>query len=218
MTAIEDYCTQHTSPLPDPLNSVYRSVALHTANPHMASSPYQGTLLQIITAIQQPEIAVEIGSQAGFGAVCIASGLSDKSTLHLIEINDEYQSLIIQHAQTAGVLPRIKTHFGPAANLIPTLPDGIDLAFIDADKENYDLYYTLLLPKMKQGGLILLDNMLWYGRVLNLDSQPSTQASQLRCNREAHAIHQLNQRITLDPRVDNILLPIRDGIMLCRIR
>ena len=191
---------------------------LHTANPYMASSPYQGTLLQMLAEIVQPETAVEIGGHAGYGAMCIARGMSGCGTLHIVEANEEYQPLILQHARTASLEQNIRLHIGQAADIIPTLPDNIGLAYIDADKENYSLYYSLLLPKMKSGGILLFDNMLWYGRVIDFVDNPDPTCSQLRCNRETRAIHALNQRITTDTRVENILLPVRDGLMLCRVK
>lgn len=218
MTSYNDYCTQHSTQPDEALYAVYRSIMLHTANPHMASSPYQGTFLQMITAIANPNISVEIGSHAGYGALCIARGMSPKGILHLIESNEEYEPIIWQNAKSTGLDKLIKLHIGQAIDIIPSLPDGIGLAFVDADKEHYNDYYTLLLPKMKAGGLLLFDNMLWYGQALAVAETPNAAESHLRSNREARIIHALNQRITNDPRVDNILLPIRDGIMLCRVK
>lgn len=212
MDPLNLYCEQHSTPPDDDLNRVYRAIALHTANPHMASTPYQGLLLQMLAQIQQPRLAVELGSFAGYGAVCLARGLAPGGVLHVVEAEEEYESLILQHAQMAHVADRIALHIGQALDVVPTLPDGIDLAFIDADKENYERYYTLLLPKMSRGGLLIFDNMLWYGRVLD------TPATDLRCDRSTRILQQLNSLITADPRVDNILLPIRDGLMLCRVK
>ena len=218
MPTLEDYCACHTTPLDDGLACVYRSVMLHTANPHMASSPYQGAFLRLLASMVQPDIAVEVGSHAGFGALCIAEGMAGKGTLHLIEAEEEYEPLIRGHARTAGVGHCLQLHIGQAAELIPTLPDGIGFAYVDADKENYGLYYSLLLPKMKRGGVMLFDNMLWYGGVLGVDSGNGGTVSHLRSHRDARAIHSLNGLITADARVDNILLPIRDGLMLCRVK
>ena len=218
MTPYDDYCSQHTTPPDEALYAVYRSVMLHTATPHMASTPYQGTLLQMLAAIIQPEVAVEIGTQAGFGAMCLARGMNGRGTLHLVEANEEYEPLIRRHAKANGLDQRLQLHIGRAADIIPILPDGIALAYIDADKENYSLYYTLLLPKMRPGGILLFDNMLWYGQVPTLDTNPSAFGTQLRRDRDIHAIHDLNQHITDDPRIDNILLPLHDGLMLCRVK
>lgn len=206
------YCEEHTSAPDDALRSIHRSIALHTANPNMASSPYQGQMLQLLTQLAAPEIAVEIGSYAGYGAVCIARGLPKNGTLHVIEVEEEYEDLILHHARMASVEDKINIHIGTAIELISQMPDGIGLAFVDADKLNYETYYDLLLPKMRAGGLLLFDNMLWYGRVLD------TAESQLRTDRSTRVIQQLNSHITHDPRVDNILLPLRDGLMICRVK
>ena len=144
--------------------------------------------------------------------------MGDQGTLHLIEVNEEYKPIILQHAQETGLSQRLQLHIGYAIDLIPTLPDDIALAFIDADKENYDHYYSLLLPKMKTNGILLFDNMLWYGQAPAFCNDPETASSHLRRDRDSRAIHALNERISTDPRVDNILLPIRDGLMLCRVK
>ncbi len=212
MNTIDDYCAQHTSAPDKALYDIYRSIALHTANPNMSSTPYQGVLLQMLTQLASPTLAVELGSYAGYGAVCIARGLPSGGTLHVIEANEECEQMIRHHAQMAGVDDRIQLHIGQALDLLPTLPDGIGLAFVDADKVNYENYYHLLLPKMRPGGLLIFDNMLWYGRVMEA---PETQ---LRCDRSTRIIQQLNATITADPRVENILLPLRDGLMLCRVK
>ncbi len=212
MNTTDDYCEHHTSAPDKALQDIYRSIALHTVNPNMSSSPYQGVLLQMLTQLVSPTLAVEVGSYAGYGAVSIARGLPPAGKLHVIEANEEYEQMIRRHSQMAGVEERIQLHIGQALDLLPTLPDGIGLAFIDADKTNYENYYRLLLPKMRPGGLLILDNMLWYGRVMEA---PDTQ---LRCDRSTRIIQQLNDTITADPRVENILLPLRDGLMLCRVR
>ena len=212
------YCEEHTSQPDDNLKAVYRSTALHTANPHMASTPYQGMLLQILASIVKPHIAVEIGTHAGYGAVCLAKGMGDHGTLHLVEANEEYEETILSHAKLAGVSGRVSLHIGQATAIIPTLPNDIELAFVDADKENYPNYYTLLLPKMKKGGILLFDNMLWYGRVLTKVQDSKETVRQLRCCRDTRAIDRLNDIITADPLVENILLPVRDGMMLCRVK
>lgn len=210
-SAIDNYCANHTS-APDPaLHNIYRSIALHTANPNMSSSPYQGTLLQLFAQLTAPSVAVEIGSYAGYGAVCIARGLPNGGILHVVEANEEYEATILGHARMGGVYDRIRLHIGQALDIIPQLPDGIGLAFVDADKTNYENYYRRLLPKMQPGGLLIFDNMLWYGRVTE---HPDTQ---LRCDRSTRILQHLADLITADPRVQNILLPVRDGLMVCRV-
>lgn len=213
MTLLQ-YCTDHSSQQDAALYEVYRSVMLHTANPNMASTPEQSHLLEMLAALTQPTVAVEIGSYAGYGAVCIARGLPTQATLHVVEVEEEYEDLIRHHAQMAGVAEQIQIHIGQALNLIPTLPDNIGFAFVDADKEHYADYYDLLIPKMRPNALLIFDNMLWYGRVLETVSPHSNN----RIDRETVILQNLAQRITADPRVDNLLLPLRDGLMLCRTK
>lgn len=210
MNELDKYCEQHSNQPDGILNSIYRDIALHTANPHMASTPYQGLLLEMLSRMMAPKIAVEIGSFAGFGAVCIARGLCEGGMLHVVEVDEECEPNIRQHLHDAGLEGHVEIHIAPALDVLPHLPSDIDFAFIDADKENYEQYYQLLLPKMSKGGLLIFDNMLWYGRVLQ---EPETQ---LRCDRSTRILQHLNRLITEDSRVQNILLPIRDGLMLCR--
>lgn len=208
---IEDYCDAHTSQPEGALYDIYRSIALHTVNPHMSSTPYQGVLLEMLVRMKRPHVAVELGSYAGYGTVCIAQGLAEQGVLHVVEANEECEPLIRQHVQMAGVEDKVLLHIGLALDVIPRLPDGIEVAFVDADKMNYQQYYDLLIPKMASGGILIFDNMLWYGRVLD---EPETQ---LRCDRSTRVIQHLNDYITQDPRVRNILLPLRDGLMLCEV-
>lgn len=210
--SIFKYCEDHTSQPSAEINDIYRSIALHTAMPHISSTPYQGQLLRLLSLMVRPRLAVEVGSFAGFGAVHIAQGIPEDGCLHIVEANEECEPLITEHLQQAHVAHKVQLHIGQGADVIPQLPDGIGLAFVDADKLNYERYYDLLLPKMAPGGLLIFDNMLWYGRVME------TAETDLRCDRSTRIIQALNSRITADPRVDNILLPLRDGLMICRVR
>lgn len=212
MDDLTQYCEAHSTQPDTVLNDIYRGIALHTANPHMASTPYQGLLLQMLAQMQRPRLAVEIGSFAGFGGVCIARGLADGGRLHMVEANEECEPLILENLEAARLSDRVEVHIGAALDVIPTLPDPIDFCFVDADKVNYERYYDMLLPKMRQGGLLVFDNMLWYGRVME------EATTDLRCDRSTRILQALNRRITDDPRVQNILLPIRDGLMLIWVK
>lgn len=212
MDAIDEYCSRNTSAPDDSLNAIYRSIMLHTHNPQMSSTPYQGMLLQILTRIATPTLAVEVGCFAGYGTVSIARGLPKGGILHAIEVDEEREEMIRKHLAMTSLSDRVCLHIGPALDIIPTLPDNIDLAFVDADKTNYLNYYRLLLNKTRPGGILIFDNMLWYGRVTQETD------SQLRCDRSTRTIQQLNKAITDDPRIENILLPIRDGLMVCRVK
>ena len=205
-----DYLQSHSTPNDPSLDAIERSIYLHTANPHQSSDAYQGRFLQMLSAMLQPKVVVELGVYAAFSTVCLARGLAEGGRVFAVEADEERESLIREHLSIAGVGEKVQLCMGKALEQLPSLPDAIDLAFVDADKEHYAEYYQLLLPKMRQGGIMLFDNMLWYGKVLD----PAN--SQLRADREAQILAQLNDTIQQDPRVENILLPIRDGIMLCR--
>lgn len=201
---IQQYAERHTSALEGAIGDVYRSIQLHTANPHQSSTPYQGLLLQMLSRMVKPQRAVEIGVFAGFSAINIAEGLRPDGMLYAIEADEECAAMIEQNLREAGVEDKVKLCIGPALDIIGHLPDALDFVFVDADKRNYLNYYEQILPKMRTGGVLVFDNMLWYGNVLKADADAETEV-----------IKQLNDRITSDERVRNILLPIRDGLMLC---
>lgn len=201
--AITRYCEEHSSQPDGQLHRLYRRIWLETAVPHQSSSPYQGLFLEMLTRAKRPRLAVEVGAFMGYSTVCIARGLADGGMLHTIEGNEEYIQPIEENLTTCGMRNRVTIHNGDAHSLLPTMPDGIELAFVDADKQSYRQYYELLLPKMAQGGLLLLDNMLWYGNVIEPDSH------------EATAIDGLSRSLAADQRIRCTLLPLRDGIMIC---
>jgi len=187
------------------LTDLERATHLRTLAAQMLSGSLQGQFLTLISELINPQTIVEVGTFTGYSAICLAQGLSEGGTLHTIEIDDEKQLIINEFVQKAQLQDRIKLHLGDAQEIIPTLPDGIDLSFIDADKESYELYYELLLSKTKQGGFLLIDNVLWHGKVLNL--QP---------DKKTGLIQRFNQRVLNDKRVRRFLLPLRDGILLVK--
>lgn len=206
---VELYAESHTSSEDEVLYGINRSIHLHTANPRMSSGPYQGRLLQILSELVAPKVAVEIGVFAGYASICIARGLAQGGRLYAIEADEEFESMIRRHLAEAGVDDRVEVVMAQAKDAIPALPDGIDLAYLDADKVSYLDYYELLVPKMNRGGLLLVDNILWNGKVLF--EQPEG-------DKETIVLQSLNDRIQSDPRVENVLLPIRDGLMLVRVK
>lgn len=207
-----DYLQAHTTPNDADLDDIERSIYLHTANPHQSSDSYQGRFLQFIVSMLQPKVVVELGVYAAFSTSCMAQRLASDGVLYAVEADEERETLIREHLRMAGVGEKVQLCMGKALDVLPTLPDNIDLVFVDADKEHYPDYYERLLPKMRKGGVMLFDNMLWYGKVLD------PVQSQLRADREAQIIANLNDTIQQDNRVENILLPIRDGIMMCRVK
>ncbi len=155
----------------------------------------------------KPQLIVEIGTYTGYSALCLAEGLAENGRLITIDVNEELKGFAESFFQKAGMQDRIQMLIGHAADIIPTLPGSIDLAFIDADKKNYRLYYDLLLPKMRPGGFLLADNVLWSGKVVDA-SQAKDPATR--------SIMEFNEYVSRDPRVEKVLLPIRDGIYLIR--
>ncbi len=200
------YCQAHTSPASAVLMELERATYLRTLSPQMLSGPYQGTLLRFISQMIRPQRVLEIGTFTGYATICLAEGLAAGGQLHTIEANDELGWLIRQFLEKAELTEKVHLHLGDAAVIVPTLPEMFDLVFLDAGKLDYARHYELALSKMKPGGFLLVDNVLWDGKVALGDSQDMT----------TQVLRDFNDLVQQDERVENILLPIRDGIMLVR--
>jgi len=204
--AIEEYLEQHTTPMDEVLESLYRDTHLHAMNPRMASGPVQGRFLQLICQLMRPRRVLEIGAFTGFSTICMARGMAEDGLLTTIEANEEYEDGIRKYLSKAGVSDRVQLIIGDAKTVIPTLEGGFDLVFIDADKVSYPIYYDLVMEKLNPSGIMLADNVLWEGKVLNADTR----------ERDTQAIRAFNDKVQSDPRVENVLLPFRDGLMMVR--
>lgn len=204
--AIEEYLEQHATPMDEVLHELYRETHLHAMNPRMASGPVQGRFLQFLCQLMHPKKVLEIGTFTGFATICMARGMAPEGVLTTIEANEEYESIIRKYLAKAGVADRVRLIIGDAKEVIPMLEDGFDLVFIDADKVSYPKYYDLVMGKLNVGGILLADNVLWEGKVLNVDTK----------ERDTKAIQAFNDIIQNDPRVENVLLPLRDGLMMVR--
>lgn len=202
---ILQYCQQHSTPASSLLQALERETHLHTLYPQMLSGPFQGLLLQFISQMIRPRRILEIGTFTGYSAICLAQGLTADGLLHTIEVNDEYTPIIKKYVQMAGLEHQVILHTGDATAIIPTLEDIFDLVFLDAGKMEYAQYYEMTLPKIRPGGFLLADNALWSGKV-PAGHQDST----------ARALHAFNDAIHTDSRVENLLLPLRDGLMVVR--
>lgn len=201
-----EYCQAHTSPVPAVLAELERATHLRTLSPQMLSGAYQGTLLRFLSLMIQPRRILEIGTFTGYSTICLAEGLPNDGLLHTIEANDELGYLIGEYLLKAGVAEKVHLHLGDAATIIPTLEETFDLVFIDAGKLDYARHYELALVKMRSGGFLLADNVLWDGKVARGDSPDAT----------AQVLRDFNDLVQGDGRVENILLPVRDGVMLVR--
>jgi len=203
---LESYCRDHSSPDDAQLDTVVRYTHTQTRQPQMISGPWQGTFLQMISEMVKPNYIVELGTFTGYSAIRLARGLAPNGQLISIESNVERLHSTRILLEDFSEMENISLIQGSALDIIPTLEDGIDLVFIDAKKDEYQAYYEAILPKMQSGGIILIDNILWYGKVLNEQKDPTT-----------NHLDQLNKLITEDSRVTNCLMPIRDGVMMVRV-
>lgn len=206
---VESYADGHTSPESDCLARLNRWTHVKMVRPRMLSGHYQGKLLEFISSMKRPKTVLEIGAFVGYSTICLAKGMQDGGKLYSLEADEELEDIILDSVGKAGLSEKIDLRIGRALDILPQLSDEkFDLAFIDADKINYLNYYEALVPMMAKDGIILIDNILWNGKVLY--EQPAG-------DKETAVLKALNDRIQSDPRVENILLPVRDGLMMCRV-
>jgi len=204
---LQQYLERHTSPESPLLKQISRQTYLKVIRPRMLSGHYQGRLLSMFSKITNPRYILEIGTYTAYSAICLAEGLASDGKIVTIDDNEELVEMIAHHIKEAGLVDKIEFINQDALQVIPTLNYTFDLVFIDADKQNYLTYYDLVIDKVKSGGLILIDNVLWSGKVLDQDEFN---------DKTTLGLADFNQKIQEDSRVENILLPIRDGLMLIR--
>ena len=201
---LELYCELHSSPEFPFLAELNRETHLTQVYPRMLSGQMQGNLLRLICRMINPELVLEIGTFTGYSAINLALGC--QGTVHTIEVNPELENIIRRYIKEAGVENRVVLHVGEALKVIPDLNQVWDLVFIDADKPNYLNYYHMVFPMVRQGGWIIADNALWDGRVLSADTT----------DKDTLGIAEYNEFVQNDERVENLLLPFRDGLMIAR--
>ena len=204
---IYQYCAAHSTPPSEVLHELDRETHLKTLAPQMMTGPLQGQLLRFISLWVKPKFALEIGTFTGYGSICIAEGLPPDGMLHTIEPNRELEYIFRKYVEKAGLTDRIQLHQGRAEEIIPGLACTFDLVMIDGGKQDYSQHYDLVIDKMNPGGIILVDNVLWDGKV-----------TQEKKDKDTMLIHQFNEKIQADARVENLLLPLRDGLMIIRVR
>jgi predicted O-methyltransferase YrrM len=202
---LEQYILHHISPEEDYLRELDRETNIKVLRSRMLSGHLQGQLLRMISAMIRPYCILEIGTFTGYSALCLAKGLAEGGLLHTIEIDDELESIARKYFVKSGMGDRIIQHIGDACQIIPSIRQPFDLVFIDADKRDYCEYYRLVFDKVKVGGFILADNILWNGKVVEPESAEEEQTK---------GILQFNDLVQNDPRVRNVILPVRDGIMV----
>lgn len=205
---IQDYCDAHTSPEPETLRKLNRDTHANVLQPRMLSGHFQGRLLSMISKMIRPRTILEIGTYTGYSAICLAEGLEPGGKLITIDINPEQEDRIRKYIAEAGMEDRIQFILGDAKTIIRSLPHTYDLVFIDADKPNYINYYDLVIERLNKGGYMIADNVLWSGKVLD--------AKEIGKDKDTRILHDFNQMIQSDNRVENVLLPVRDGLMIAR--
>lgn len=204
---INNYAEAYTSPEDPILAKLNRETNLKVALPIMLSGHLQGAVLQALSFMLRPRRILEVGTYTGYSAICLAKGMPEDGHLHTIDYNEELQDMCFRYICDAGLEGKITQHIGQAEEIIPNINETFDLVFIDADKVNYGLYYDQVFDKVRKGGFILADNVLYDGEVVLPEAEQS---------KNAKAIHAFNEKLRNDSRVEQVLLPIRDGIMIAR--
>ncbi len=209
METLDDYVARHSTPPDDYLHRLYRATHLHLLRPRMASGPVQGQLLRMLMQMVRPRTVVEIGTYSGYSALAMASGMPRGGVVHTFEVNDEQECFTRPWLEGAPYEARVEMWVGNVFELLPPMQLQVDVAYIDANKREYVDYYDLLMPFMHSGSLLLADNTLWDGHVV--DPAYDRDAQTL-------AIRRFNDHVAADPRVEQLILSERDGLTLMRVR
>lgn len=202
---LENYVQQHSEEEPELLQKLARETHLKILQPRMLSGAYQGRLLALLSKLITPKKVLEIGTYTGYSALCLAEGLVPDGRIDTIDVDEELIDIQRRYFNASGFGKSIFQHLGNAATILPALKGTFDLVFIDADKEQYPLYFDLIIDRVNPNGLIIADNVLWSGKVLQKETDEPTKALQV-----------FNEKVTKDKRVETVLLPVRDGLTLLR--
>jgi len=206
--ALDDYVAANTSAEPDALHKLNRETHLKVLQPRMLSGHIQGRVLSMLSHMIRPERILEIGTYTGYSAICLAEGLQKGGRLDTIDINEELQPMVEKYLALTENTERIRMHIGPALEVIDTLEVPFDIVFIDADKTNYINYYEAVFDKLRPGGYIIADNVLWSGKVID--------ESEIAKDPDTAALVEYNRFARADERTENVLFPVRDGLMISR--
>ncbi len=207
---LEDYIEKHSSPEDETLYHINRETHLDVLRPIMLSGHIQGKFLEMISRMIRPKRILEIGTYTAYSTICLARGLAEDGKIISIEKNKELEKIINKNIKAAGISKKTESIIADAKDIIPNLSESFDLVFIDADKQNNSFYYESVLPLVRKDGFILIDNCLWHGKVLDENT--------LKEDKDTQSIDAFNNYVQEDNRVENLLLSIRDGIMLIRKR
>ena len=204
---LDDYVCDHTDIESDLLKELNRETNVKVLNPRLLSGHYQGRVLSMLSKMIQPNRILELGTYTGYSALCLAEGLTENGRLITVDVNPELEEMVDKYIQKSPFKNQIQQIIGNGMDVIPTLNEEFDIVFIDADKRNYTAYYELVFDKLRKGGYIISDNVLWSGKVVN-----EYEKSDL----DTKILKDFNAQLHNDPRVENVLLPIRDGLMIVR--
>jgi caffeoyl-CoA O-methyltransferase len=203
---LQVYLDSHLDPETEGLQKINRDTYLKMLKPNMLSGHYQGRVLSMLSKMLQPKLILEIGTFTGYSAICLAEGLIEGGILHTIEVNRELEEMLNSHYKLTNVEKKVQQHFGPAEAVLADLElNNIDLVFIDADKRNNLTYFELIFDKIRPGGLIIIDNVLWKGKVYGDEKDADTES-----------FRKLNEHIAVNTQVEKLILPVRDGLMIIR--
>ena len=202
---IEEYILSHSDDEGALLKALERDAHVNLLRPRMLSGHLQGRIMKMFCRMMQPRRVLEIGTYTGYATLCLAEGLPEDGLVHTLEINDEMEDFIFKYLNQSPLQEKIRVHFGDAMEIIPQLDEQFDLVFIDADKRLYSAYYDLVFPKVRAGGLILADNTLWDGKVV--ETIPAS-------DKQSLGILAFNEKIKQDERVEKVILPLRDGLTM----
>ncbi|ACU64311.1 O-methyltransferase [Chitinophaga pinensis] len=205
--AVETFAERYTSPETDLLRRLNRETYLKVDQPHMLSGHLQGQFLSLVSHMLQPQRILELGTYTGYSAICLAQGLKEGGILHTIDINEEREDMCLRYFEEAGLSEKIRMHIGKAADIINGLDEVFDLVFIDADKAGYERYYDQVWDKIRPGGFVLADNVLFHGETLE---EPSKQSN------NARAMISFCEKVAADGRAEQLLLTLRDGLLIIR--
>lgn len=203
--AILAYAEKYSTEESAILKKLNRETQANVLMPRMLSGHLQGRILSMFSRMIQPSSILEIGTYTGYSAICLAEGLTTDGIIHTIDINDELTPLVKKYVSQTGMIAKFNILTGDALNLIPTLSGPFDIVFIDADKVNYSKYFDLIINKVRPGGFIIADNVLWSGKILSQENE---------MDKDTLAIHKFNIKIHDDARLEKILFPVRDGLLV----
>ncbi len=208
--ALMHYCEEHSGEEDEILKELARETHLKVLKPRMLSGHLQGKFLNLMAKLTNAKNVLEIGTYTGYSSICMARGMAEDGKLLTIDINAELEDMVRKYIAKSGLDEKIQFIIGDAIEVLPQLDNSFDLIFLDADKENYENYYHLTVDRLRSGGVLLADNILWSGKVLAKNRK--------KLDKDTEAILRFNKLVNEDPRVENMILPFRDGIMMARKR